>query len=192
MKAMPIRILGATLALTVVGVTACSSDDSSTETSDTRAPASTTTAPMSDSETSEATDDIVAVAVDNGSFETLTTLLTEAGLVETLQGEGPFTVFAPTDEAFAKVPPETLAAVRADPELLREVLTYHVLSGAVPSSEVASGTVDTVAGQPLEIVVSGGKVMVGDATVVTADVMASNGVIHVIDTVLIPPSASAS
>jgi uncharacterized surface protein with fasciclin (FAS1) repeats len=123
-----------------------------------------------------------------GDFTTLAKLLTEAGLVDTLKGEGPFTVFAPTDEAFAKVPAETLDALAKDPAKLKEVLTYHVIAGEVMAADVKPGEVETVAGKPLTIKVEDGKVMVGDATVVTTDIVTSNGVIHVIDTVLIPAS----
>lgn len=132
--------------------------------------------------------DIVDVAVDNGIFTTLASLLGEAGLVETLKGEGPFTVFAPTDEAFAKVPKETLASLKADKEKLAKVLKYHVVSGKVTAAQASQlESADTVAGEKIKIDASEG-VMINDATVVTPDVMASNGVIHVIDTVLIPSS----
>ncbi len=132
--------------------------------------------------------DIVDTAVANGSFTVLAKLLTDAGLIETLKGEGPFTVFAPTDAAFAAVPAETLAALAADKALLTKVLTYHVVSGKVVAADVKTGDVPSVAGPALKVVVAGGKVMVNDATVTTADVMATNGVIHVIDKVLLPPA----
>ena len=136
----------------------------------------------------DAPKDIVDTAVAAGSFTTLAKLLTDAGLIETLKGEGPFTVFAPTDEAFAAVPADTLAALGADKALLTKVLTYHVVPGKVMAADIAAGDVATVAGPTVKLTVADGKVMVNDATVVTADVAASNGVIHVIDKVLLPPA----
>jgi uncharacterized surface protein with fasciclin (FAS1) repeats len=133
--------------------------------------------------------DIVTVATEAGSFTTLLAAVQAAGLVETLQGPGPFTVFAPTDEAFAKLPAGTVEALLANPEALRAVLTYHVVPGRVMAADVVrsnGGTPQTVQGQTLRIRVVDGKVMVNDATVVAADVSASNGVIHVIDTVVLP------
>jgi uncharacterized surface protein with fasciclin (FAS1) repeats len=131
--------------------------------------------------------DIVETAVAAGSFNTLATALEAAGLVETLKGEGPFTVFAPTDEAFAKLPAGTLESLLADKEKLTQILTYHVVAGKVGSAEVAGMTsAKTVNGQELKIAAADGKVTVGKATVTQADVPASNGVIHVIDTVLLP------
>jgi uncharacterized surface protein with fasciclin (FAS1) repeats len=114
--------------------------------------------------------------------------LTAAGLVETLQGAGPFTVFAPTDAAFAKVPDDTLNALLADKDALTKVLTYHVVAGRVLSTDIRPGPVTTVEGQPIELAVQGGAVVVnGSARVTTPDVLAANGVIHVIDSVLVPP-----
>ena len=136
--------------------------------------------------------DIVTVAVEAGSFETLVAAVKAAGLVETLQGPGPFTVFAPTDEAFAKLPAGTVEALLKDPAALRSVLTYHVVPGKVMAADVIrsnGGTPATVQGQSLRIRVVDGKVMVDGATVVAADVGASNGVIHVIDTVVLPKPA---
>jgi uncharacterized surface protein with fasciclin (FAS1) repeats len=130
--------------------------------------------------------DIVAVASGAGSFGTLVTAIKAAGLVETLQGPGPFTVFAPTDEAFAKLPAGTLEALLADPAKLAGILKYHVVAGKVTAADVVKLTsAKTVQGQSLTIDTKDG-VKVNGAKVVTADVMASNGVIHVIDTVLLP------
>ena len=130
---------------------------------------------------------IVQTAVENGSFTTLVKAVTAAGLVETLSGTGPFTVFAPTDEAFAKIPAETLNAVLADKALLTKVLTYHVVAGKVMAADVAGmSSAATVEGSDIAIKVVDGKVMINDATVVMADVECSNGVIHVIDSVLMP------
>jgi len=135
--------------------------------------------------------DIVDTAVEAGSFTTLVSAVQAAGLEETLRGEGPYTVFAPTDDAFAAVPQETMDALLADPTgALADVLTYHVVPGKVMSTDLSDGMmVETVNGESLKITVNAdGTVMVGDATVTTADIETSNGVIHVIDTVLVPPS----
>jgi|AntAceMinimDraft_12_1070368.scaffolds.fasta_scaffold38825_1 uncharacterized surface protein with fasciclin (FAS1) repeats len=133
------------------------------------------------------TNDIVDVAVANGSFTTLVTAIEAAGLVETLKGEGPFTVFAPTDAAFAKVPAATLNALLADKEALSGVLTYHVVAGKVMAKDVVTLTeATTVQGQKVMIEVRDGKVYVDNAQVIMTDVAASNGVIHVIDAVILP------
>ena len=144
------------------------------------------TTPTSSSEPA-ASADIVDTAVAAGSFQTLVAAVEAAGLVDTLKGDGPFTVFAPTDEAFAKLPPGTVEALLADKEKLIAVLTYHVVAGKVTSDQVVGMTsAATVQGAELAIDASSG-VKINDATVVQADVQASNGVIHVIDTVLLPP-----
>jgi len=135
--------------------------------------------------------DIVDTAVEAGDFTTLVSAVTAADLVETLKGDGPYTVFAPTDAAFAAVPKETLDALLADPTgALTDVLTYHVASGKVMASDLSDGMmIDTVNGAQLEVKINAdGTVMIGDATVITADIETSNGVIHVIDTVLVPPA----
>lgn len=130
---------------------------------------------------------IVDVAVADGRFTTLVTALQAAGLVETLQGEGPFTVFAPTDEAFAKLPEGALDNLLADPDQLKNVLLYHVVPGQVMAADVVSlNSADTVLGQPVSIRTEGNNVMVGEAQVIITDIPASNGVIHVIDSVLLP------
>jgi uncharacterized surface protein with fasciclin (FAS1) repeats len=130
--------------------------------------------------------DIVDTAVAAGSFNTLVKAVQAAGLVETLKGPGPFTVFAPTDEAFAKLPPGALDALLQDKAKLQAVLTYHVVPGKVMAADVVKlKTAKTVQGQSLTVDTSKG-VKVGTANVVKTDVMASNGVIHVIDTVLMP------
>lgn len=131
--------------------------------------------------------DIVDTAADNGSFTTLLAAAEAAGLVETLKGEGPYTVFAPTDEAFAALPEGTVEGLLDDTEALTAILTYHVVPGAVMSGDLSDGmTATTVNGADVTVTI-GDSVMVNDATVVTPDVEASNGVIHVIDTVLMPP-----
>jgi uncharacterized surface protein with fasciclin (FAS1) repeats len=129
--------------------------------------------------------DIVDTAVAAGSFKTLATALEAAGLIGTLKGTGPFTVFAPTDEAFAKVPKAQLDALLKDKAALTKVLTYHVVPGKVMAKDVKAGKVKTVQGGSLTVTTEGG-VMVDGAKVVATDVAASNGVIHVIDTVVIP------
>jgi uncharacterized surface protein with fasciclin (FAS1) repeats len=129
--------------------------------------------------------DIVDVAVKAGSFKTLVTAVQAAGLVDTLKGPGPFTVFAPTDEAFAKVPKATLDALLKDKAALAKVLTYHVVAGKVMAADVKAGKVKSVQGQELTVKTAGG-VMVDGAKVTATDIAASNGVIHVIDTVMLP------
>jgi len=135
---------------------------------------------------------VVDVAAKNGSFNTLVAAVKAAGLVETLSGTGPFTVFAPTDAAFAKLPAGTLEMLLKpeNKQKLAEILTYHVVGGKAVYSDalVTMTSVPTVLGRPAAVKVVDGKAMVGDATVVAADVQASNGVIHVIDTVILPPA----
>ncbi len=138
---------------------------------------------------------IVDVAVDAGIFTTLVAAVDSAGLVETLSGEGPFTVFAPTDEAFVAALEElglTAEELLADTETLTSVLTYHVIAGEVDAATAISldgQSAETVNGAVIDISVVDGNVMINDATVVTADVMADNGIIHIIDTVLLPPAS---
>lgn len=137
--------------------------------------------------------DIVAVAVGNPDFATLVAALTAAGLVETLQGAGPFTVFAPTEAAFAALP-EGLLAKLLLPEnvaVLTAILTYHVVPGMVMSTDITAGDVATVEGSTVALTTDMG-VMVNGATVIAADVAASNGVIHVIDAVIVPPTVDLS
>ncbi len=129
--------------------------------------------------------DIVDTAVAAGSFKTLAAALGAAGLVDTLKGKGPFTVFAPTDEAFAKIPKADLDALLKDKAKLTAVLTYHVVAGKVMAADVKAGKVKTVQGSELTVTTAGG-VQVDGAKVVKTDIVADNGVIHVIDTVVIP------
>ncbi|HHY56670.1 MAG TPA: fasciclin domain-containing protein [Chloroflexi bacterium] len=138
--------------------------------------------------------DIVDTAVAAGSFNTLVTAVQAAGLVDTLKSEGPFTVFAPTDEAFAKLPPEVLEAALADPEgLLTQVLLYHVVPGKVMSTDLSNGLEATTAqGEAVTFTLGDGVAMVNNANIIAADVEASNGVIHVIDAVILPPSIVAA
>jgi uncharacterized surface protein with fasciclin (FAS1) repeats len=129
--------------------------------------------------------DIVDTAVAAGQFKTLAAALTAAGLVDTLKGKGPFTVFAPTDAAFAKIPKADLDALLADKAKLTAVLTYHVVSGTVMAKDVKAGKVKSVQGSDLTLGTMGG-VTVDGAKVVQADIVADNGVIHVIDSVVLP------
>jgi uncharacterized surface protein with fasciclin (FAS1) repeats len=130
--------------------------------------------------------DIVDTAVSAGQFKTLVKAVQEAGLVDTLKGKGPYTVFAPTDEAFAKLPAGTLEALLKDKQKLAAILTYHVVPGKVMAAQVKTGPVKTVQGQSLTVSAKNGAVMVDEAKVVKTDIVASNGVIHVIDSVVLP------
>jgi uncharacterized surface protein with fasciclin (FAS1) repeats len=130
--------------------------------------------------------DIVDTAVGAGQFKTLVTAVKAAGLVDTLKGPGPFTVFAPTDAAFAKLPAGTVEALLKDIPKLKAVLTYHVVAGKVMAKDVKTGEAKTVQGQTVALRAEGGKVTVNGANVVIADVAATNGVIHAIDTVILP------
>ena len=139
--------------------------------------------------------DIVATAAGAGQFKTLAALLTEADLVKTLQGPGPFTVFAPTDEAFGKVPAATLTSLKGDKKQLSSVLTYHVVPGKVTAADLKKQadkdgyvTVKTVEGSEAKISVMGGTPMINNAHIVKTDILAKNGVIHVIDAVILPPA----
>ena len=181
---MRVRMIGTAVAVAfALALTGCSSDSDDSATSDPTTPAAT-----------EATvGDIVEVASGNPDFSILTTALTEAGLVETLQGPGPFTVFAPTNEAFEALPEGLLDTLLLpeNEETLTAILTYHVVPAEVPSSAIEPGDVATVEGSTVTLATDDG-VTVNDATVTTADVEASNGVIHVIDAVLVPPSVDVA
>jgi uncharacterized surface protein with fasciclin (FAS1) repeats len=187
-----VRLLVALLALALIAG-ACGDDDTADAVSSGASAEESRT--VNDQPTEpEAPGTVVDVAAANGSFTTLVAAVQAAGLVDTLSGEGPFTVLAPTDDAFATAldalglsPDELLA----DTALLTSVLTYHVIPGEVPSSKVVTldgQPVTTVNGADVAITVDGDTVMVNDATVTAVDIAASNGVIHVIDTVLLPPS----
>ncbi len=181
---MMLRTLGA---ISLAALAACSSAKKDV------APAADSTAMAAPASMPEpaapAPKDIIETAVAAGSFNTLAKALTAAGLIETLKGTGPFTVLAPTDEAFAKIPAKDLEALLADKAALTKVLTYHVIAGNVPASQVTTLTEATsLEGSKIAIKVVDGKVMLnGTSTVVTPDVAASNGVIHIIDTVIMPP-----
>ena len=136
--------------------------------------------------------DIVDTAVEAGQFETLAAALGAAGLVDTLKGEGPFTVFAPTDDAFAKLPEGTVDNLLKpeNKDQLTAILTYHVVPGSVMAADVVKlSEAETVNGKKVNIKTEGDSVMINDAKVVSADVAASNGVIHVIDAVILPPES---
>jgi transforming growth factor-beta-induced protein len=133
--------------------------------------------------------DIVDIAVEDGRFNTLVAAVQAADLVDTLKSEGPFTVFAPTDDAFAKLPEGTIEALLADIPALTDILLYHVVSGKVMAADVVTlSSADTVLGKPVAIKVEDGNVFINDAQVIITDVEATNGVIHVIDTVILPPA----
>lgn len=132
---------------------------------------------------------IAGIVSNDPNFSTLLAAVQAAGLVETLSSPGPFTVFAPTNAAFAKVDPDTLNGLLNDPKALKAVLLYHVVPGRVTAAQVMKiKSAKTVNGANVKVAVSGGMVMINDATVTAADVKASNGIIHVIDSVLLPPS----
>jgi uncharacterized surface protein with fasciclin (FAS1) repeats len=199
MKHTKNRKFAAALVATTFVLAACGSDESDTESGDTTvateavdAESTATSAPEEPATTDEAEGPgtIVDVASGAGTFNTLVAAVGAAGLAETLSGEGPFTVFAPTDDAFAALPAGLVDALLLpeNKEALVAILTYHVLPAEVPSTSVAAGEVATVQGESITIAVDGATVMVNDATVTAVDVEASNGVIHVIDSVLVPPS----
>ena len=149
--------------------------------------AAVTSATFAGDDHKEGKKDIVETAVAAGNFKTLATALTEASLIETLKGKGPFTVFAPTDEAFAKVPKADLDNLLKDKERLTNVLLYHVVAGKVMSADVVKlKSAKTVEGSAVKITLKGKTVMVDSAKVIAVDIKASNGVIHVIDSVIMP------
>lgn len=172
---------------------ACATDDGDAadttvaDTETTEAATDTTEAATDTTEAMGEVGTIVDVASEAGTFATLLQAAEVAGLVDTLNGEGPYTVFAPTDEAFAAIDQETLDGLLADPEALADVLLYHVVAGEVMAADVVElDSATTVQGSDVSITVDGDAVMVNDATVTATDIAASNGVIHVIDTVLLP------
>jgi len=168
---------------------ACGGDDEAATDEPAAAMEDTTTEEEAMADTTAEEMNIVETAVDAGSFTTLVSLVEEAGLADELSGAGPLTVFAPTDEAFAAVPEETLAGLQKDPEALRRVLLYHVVEGEVTSEQVVGlDSAPTLAGADLGFSVDGDAVLVNEAQVTMADVLASNGVIHVVDSVLLPPA----
>lgn len=185
MRRNPVR-LAAALAVVALTAAACGSSDSKSDSTSTSKPAKEAAA--SDmSPNSDTT--IVAVASANPDFSTLVTAVKKAGLVETLTGPGPFTVFAPTDAAFAKIPADQLSAILADKAQLTKVLTYHVVPGEVMAADLQpTQMVKTVEGQDLDIKVTNGAATVNGCNIVKTDIKASNGIVHVINRVLLPPS----
>jgi uncharacterized surface protein with fasciclin (FAS1) repeats len=187
-----IALLVPALAIAIAACSTAASPSAVPTAASTPSPAATTATPSTaPSASADAmTKDIVETATEAGSFKTLLTAVKAAGLVETLQGKGPFTVFAPTDAAFAALPAGTLDGLLKDPAALKKILLYHVVSGSVTSDNVVGLTSATsVEGSPIAISVKDGTVYLNDsAKVVTPDVMASNGVIHVIDKVILPPA----
>ncbi len=181
---MRIRTAVAGAAIAVLALAGCSS----TSDSDSSAEETMSTTESPAPESAEEPGTIVEVAAGNSEFETLAAAIEAAGLTETLSGDGPFTVFAPTDAAFEALPAGVLdkLLLPANEDVLVKILTYHVVSGEVTSDQIGAGEVPTVEGQTVTVTTKGG-VQVNGANVVTADVDASNGVIHVIDAVLIPP-----
>ena len=144
---------------------------------------------MGDEDHAMATKDIVDTAISAGSFKTLAAALSAAGLVEALKGEGPFTVFAPTDEAFTKLPAGTVASLLEPPnkQKLIDILTYHVVAGNVKAADVVKlSSANTLNGQSITVKTKDGKVFIDHSTVIKADIEATNGTIHVIDIVLMP------
>jgi len=183
------RRFAAGLAVSALAFTACASDSNDAE----PAPVEETSDPVEE-EAAESAGTIVDVAVGAGTFNTLVAAVTAADLAETLSSEGPFTVFAPTDDAFAALPAGLVDALLLpeNKDALVAVLTYHVLAAEVPSSDVAPGDVATVQGENITIAADGDTLTVNDATITAVDVEADNGVIHVIDSVLVPPSIDPS
>ncbi len=188
---MNTRFIATTVLAASLLVAACGSDSNTS--ADTAAPTTEAMAPTTDAmtpDTEAMTGDIVAIASGNPDFSTLVAAVSAAGLVETLQGPGPFTVFAPTNDAFAALPAGLVdkLLLPENKDVLTKILTYHVVSGAVMAADVTAGDVPSVEGSPIAVTIDAGKVMLnGSATVVATDIVASNGVIHVIDAVIVPP-----
>lgn len=182
---MPRRV-AAIAASSIIVLAACGSDSSSSD---------TTAATVVETTTTVATEPgtVVEVAQATADFSTLVSAITAAGLAGTLSGEGPFTVFAPTNAAFAALPVGLLdkLLLPENKEILAKILTYHVVAKDIPAAEVMAGTLTTVEGSTIEVTTDG-AVMVNDATVTATDVPASNGVIHVIDKVIIPPTVDVA
>ena len=192
MKKFRYTLIAVLAGLALVGA-ACSSDDddsASEDSTETTEETTTTAADESDSG-DEASETIVDIAAGNPDFSTLVGLVTDAGLAETLSGDGPFTVFAPTNDAFAAVPQETLDALAADPQgALTDVLQLHVIAGevdAAAATEAAGTCVETLGGQ-VKVEEADGGLTIGGAAITSTDIMGSNGIIHVIDGVITAPS----
>ncbi|MFN8213753.1 MAG: fasciclin domain-containing protein [Candidatus Nanopelagicales bacterium] len=187
---MNIKIAAAGFAVASLALVGCSSNESSTESSPSPAATSAEASPTAAAEAGT----IVEVASGNPDFSTLVAAVSAADLAETLGAEGPYTVFAPTNEAFEALPAGLLDELLKpkNKEVLTQILTYHVVAGEVMSTDIEPGDVPTVEGEDLTIAVTDGTVTVNGATVEAADVEASNGVIHVIDEVLVPPNVDVA
>jgi uncharacterized surface protein with fasciclin (FAS1) repeats len=180
---MPVRFAAA-LAVLALTAAACGSSSSKSDSKPAKETTTTSAAPATTAKT------IVEIASANADFSTLVTAVTKADLVQTLSGAGPFTVFAPTNAAFAKIPAAQLDAILADKAQLTKILTYHVVPGKVMAADLQpTQSVKTVEGQNVEIKVSSGQATINGCNIVKTDIEASNGVVHVIDCVLIPPAA---
>lgn len=183
MRRIPVR-LAAALAVVALTAAACGSSDSKSDSTPSSKPAEETAA------TTTAEQTIVEIASANRDFSTLVTAVTKADLVDTLSGPGPFTVFAPTNAAFAAIPADQLDAILADKAQLTKILTYHVVAGKVMAADLQpTQMAETVEGQDLDIKVTNGGATVNGCNIVTTDIEASNGVVHVVDCVLTPPAA---
>jgi uncharacterized surface protein with fasciclin (FAS1) repeats len=185
---MRLKLAGTAAVAAVLILAGCASGSDESESTETTTAAAEETMAEDTMEEAEEAGTIVDVAAGNEDFSTLVAAVEAAGLAETLSSEGPFTVFAPTNDAFAALPEGLLDALLLpeNQETLVKILTYHVLAGEVTSDMVTAGEVATVEGQNITITTDGG-VKVNDANVIATDVMASNGVIHVIDAVIVPP-----
>ena len=169
--------------VSMMSIAACSDDE------DTAVQQSSSSMAVTSSETVAPLPSVVDIAVDDGRFTTLVAALGAADLVETLSGPGPFTVFAPTDDAFNALPDGTVEGLLEDIPSLTDVLTYHVVKGTVPAEMVAGlASVQTIQGDFVKISVMGSDVMLNESKVIITDIVGSNGVVHVIDAVLMPPS----
>ncbi len=167
-----------------VGGTGCSSDPSDAAVTTTISPV---TVPTTTTTAAPQLLDVVGTALSAGVFTELAGLVVDAGLVDTLRGGGPFTVFAPTDAAFAKLPVDALHSVQDDPKLLTTVLTYHVVPGALKLADLKPGKLTTVSGLDLDVTREGDKVFINGKEIAAGDVAASNGIVHVMGDVLLPP-----
>jgi uncharacterized surface protein with fasciclin (FAS1) repeats len=196
MRKAPTRLAAVAAVTGLVVLSACGSDSNDADDAVTTDAPAATEAPTATEAPAEGDDDmaeagtIVDVAVANGSFNTLVAAVTAAGLAETLSGEGPYTVFAPTDDAFAALPEGLVDCLLLEENIdpLTAILTYHVVDGAVMSTDLTDGPVPTLQGEEITVDLTDGVTLNESVTVAAADVEASNGVIHVIDGVLVPPS----
>ena len=191
MKRTPTRIVAFGAIAGLLALSACGSDEEATPAEEVASVVSEANAEVEavTSEVAAEVGDIVETAINAGSFDTLVAAVTAASLVETLQSAGPFTVLAPTDEAFAALPAGLVDCLLLEENVdgLSSILTYHVISGTVLSTDLAAGDVPTVQGENVTVALTDG-VTFNNATVVTADVITSNGVIHAVDAVLVPPT----